>query len=199
MERIIDIRPIKKQLRADCKKSRKELDKKRKELLDKKINAKLLNLWATREAKTVLVYISTEIEVDTRPFINELFSRGKRVGAPRCENLDGDMSFYTIRSYEDLESGSFSLLEPNTQKCERLTDFENCICLVPAFMFDKNGYRLGYGKGFYDRFLADFHGITIGVCYDFEITDSLYHGKFDRAVDMIVTDKQIIDTRTENP
>lgn len=197
MEKIIDIRPIKKQLRSECKQKRRELDPQKKQAADKKIRAKLLNLWAIREAKTVLVYISTDIEVDTKETALQLLSRGKRIAAPRCENLDGDMSFYIIKSFDDLEKGSFSLYEPDLSKCEKLTDFTDSLVIVPAFMFDKKGYRLGYGKGFYDRFLADYNGTTLGICYDFEITDSLYHGKFDRAVDMIVTDKRIIDTRPE--
>lgn len=197
MEKITDIRPIKKQLRSECKLKRKELDAQKKKALDRKIRAKLLNLWAIREAKTVLVYISTDIEIDTKETVSQLFSRGKRVAAPRCENLNGDMSFYVIKSFDDLEKGSFSLYEPLPEKCEKLTDFDDSVVIVPAFLFDKKGYRLGYGKGFYDRFLADYNGTAIGICYDFEITDSLYHGKFDRAVDMIVTDKRIIDIRPE--
>jgi 5-formyltetrahydrofolate cyclo-ligase len=59
-------------------------------------------------------------------------------------------------------------------------------------MFDKSGYRLGYGKGYYDRYLSKYKGSTIGICYSQNIKDELFHGKFDRTVDMIVTEKQII-------
>ncbi len=195
MEKVIDIRPIKKQLRADCKQSRKNMNSAEKETYDKKIKNKLLNLFIFRDSQTVLTYVSTDIEVDTRGLLEELFKSKKTVAVPRCENKDGDMAFYIIKSFDDLESGYCGVLEPIPQKCEILTEFENSVCIVPAFLFDKKGYRLGYGKGYYDRFLAKYTGITVGICYDNNITDSLFHGKYDRTVNMIVTDKRIIDNR----
>lgn len=197
MEKLIDIRPIKKQLRADCKQARKEMDSTEKQTFDKKIKNKLLNLFIMRDAETVLTYVSTDIEVDTKSLLEELFKSKKRVAVPKCENNDGDMAFYLINSFDDLESGYCGVLEPIPQKCEMLTEFENSVCIVPAFLFDKKGYRLGYGKGYYDRFLAGYTGISVGICYDGNITDSLFHGKFDRPVNMIVTDKQIIDNRSD--
>ncbi len=66
------------------------------------------------------------------------------------------------------------------------------ICIVPAFMFDKNGYRLGYGKGYYDRYLSRYEGTTIGICYSENLQTELFHGKYDRSVDLVVTDREII-------
>ena len=77
-------------------------------------------------------------------------------------------------------------------KSSVIDDTKDSICIVPAFMFDKSGYRLGYGKGYYDRYLSKYKGSTIGICYSQNIKDELFHGKFDRTVDMIVTEKQII-------
>lgn len=195
MEKIIDIRPIKKQMRADCKAQRKALDKDKKSAADRKIGNKLLNLWLLRDVSTVLIYVSTDIEVDTKELIEELLKRGKTVAVPRCENDKGDMNFYIIHSFDDLESGYFGVSEPK-KETEMLTDFSSSVCIVPAFLFDKTGYRLGYGKGFYDRFLANYNGATIGICYDNNVVDSLFHGRFDRAVQMIVTEKRVLDNRT---
>ena len=88
--------------------------------------------------------------------------------------------------------GSFGVLEPVADEKKLLTETENTICIVPAFMFDKNGFRLGYGKGYYDRYLSRYKGSTIGICYDENITDELFHGRYDRAVDFVLTEKQII-------
>ena len=71
-------------------------------------------------------------------------------------------------------------------------DTKDCVCIVPAFMFDKQGYRLGYGKGYYDRYLSRYKGSTIGICYGENLVNELFHGKYDRTVDMIVTEKDII-------
>ena len=195
MEKIIDIRPIKKKMRAEAKESRLSMDVAIKSSLDKKICNRLLNLWAVRETETFLCYVSTEIEVDTKEFINALLSAGKKVAVPRCEGGPSEMNFYYINSLNELSVGAFGVLEPESKKEKMLTETENTICIVPAFMFDKSGYRLGYGKGYYDRYLSKYKGSTIGICYSQNIKDELFHGKYDRTVDMIVTEKQIITTK----
>lgn len=195
MEKVIDIRPIKKKMRAEAKEGRLSMDATVKGACDKKICNKLLNLWAVRETDTFLCYVSTDIEVDTRELINALLSSGKRVAVPRCEGGPSEMNFYYINSLDELLPGSFGVLEPESDEENMLTQTENTICIVPAFMFDKSGYRLGYGKGYYDRYLSKYKGSTIGICYSQNVKDELFHGKFDRTVDMIVTEKQIITTK----
>ncbi len=192
MEKVIDIRPIKKEMRAQAKENRLSMDSFVKSSLDKKICNRLLNLWAVRETNTFLCYVSTEIEVETKEFIKALLSAGKKVAVPRCEGGPSEMNFYYINSLDELSPGSFGVLEPEPDKAKMLVETENTICIVPAFMFDKSGYRLGYGKGYYDRYLSKYKGSTIGICYSQNIKDELFHGKYDRTVDMIVTEKQII-------
>lgn len=192
MEKIVDIRPIKKQMRRDVKEKRQSMPAELKAFFDKKICNKLLNLWAVRETETFLCYVSTAIEVDTKMFINSLLASGKRVAVPRCVEGKSEMNFFFINSLDELLPGAFGVLEPVADEKNLLTETENTICIVPAFMFDKNGFRLGYGKGYYDRYLSRYKGSTIGICYDENITDELFHGKYDRAVDLVLTEKQII-------
>lgn len=168
-----------------------------KQTLDRKIKNRLLNMWAIRQVDTVLCYVSTDIEVDTRELINTLLQMGKRVAVPRCEDGRTEMNFYYIDSLESLSSGSFGVDEPDPQKCVMVGKTEGTVCIVPAFMFDKSGYRLGYGKGYYDRYLSGYKGSTIGICYDANIVDELYHGKYDRTVDLVVTEKEIITVRED--
>ena len=68
----------------------------------------------------------------------------------------------------------------------------HCVCIVPGLAFDKNGYRIGYGKGYYDRFLKDFNGTKIGLCRCDFLKDALPVNEFDHKVDMIITEKGII-------
>ena len=192
MEKIVDIRPIKKQMRSSCKEARRSMDKTLKANLDKKIQNKLLNLFVVREADVVLTYVSTPIEVKTLDFITTLLEQGKKVAVPKCLNDKGDMDFFLINSLDDLEDGYFGVREPNPGTATKVTTTEKTVCIVPAFLFDEKGYRLGYGKGYYDRYLSKYKGSTIGICYSQNIKDELFHGKFDRTVDMIVTEKQII-------
>ncbi len=195
MEKVIDIRPIKKKLRADVREKRKAMPVNIKAAYDRKICNKLLNLWAVREAEVFLCYVSTPIEVDTLTFINALLQSGKRVAVPRCEGGKSEMNFYFIDSLDELSPGSFGVNEPYPDPCRRVEETENSICIVPAFMFDKTGYRLGYGKGYYDRYLSRYKGATIGICYDENITDELFHGRFDRTVDFVLSEKRIITVK----
>lgn len=193
MGKIIDIRPIKKQMRSSCKEARRSMDKTFKANYDKKIQNKLLNLFVVREADVVLTYVSTPIEVKTLDFITTLLDQGKKVAVPKCLNDKGDMVFFLINSLDDLEDGFFGVREPNPETATKVTTTEKTVCIVPAFLFDEKGYRLGYGKGYYDRFLSEFEGKTVGICYEENICDSLMHGKYDRPVTMIVTEKRIVD------
>ena len=193
MEKVVDIRPIKKQMRSSCKEARRSMDEIFKSNSDKKIQNKLLNLFVVREADVVLTYVSTPIEVKTLDFITALLEQGKKVAVPKCLNDKGDMDFFLINSLDELEDGFFGVREPNPETAEKVLTTEKTVCVVPAFLFDAKGYRLGYGKGYYDRFLSKFSGKTVGICYEENICDSLMHGKYDRPVALIVTEKRIVD------
>lgn len=195
MEKVIDIRPVKKKLRAEQKEKRLSMEPLLKSSYDKKICNKLLNLWTVRDSETILCYVSTSIEVDTLSFIKSLLSSGKKVAVPRCEGEKSNMNFYYINSLDELSAGSFGVLEPEPDEKKMVTDTVGSVCIVPAFMFDKSGYRLGYGKGYYDRYLSRYNGVAIGICYDENITDELFRGKYDRAVDFVLTERRIINKK----
>ena len=99
------------------------------------------------------------------------------------------MDFYFIKSYDDLSPGKYGILEPVPERCEKAVDFLRGLCLVPGLSFDLQGYRLGFGKGYYDRFLSDFGGTTVGICYSKCTMGELPRGTFDRAVDIVLTEK----------
>lgn len=186
----VDIRPLKTRLRNESRQYRLSLSAEDKERSDRKIANKLLNLWTFRDADTLLAYMSTDIEVDTRFLIERAWSLGKKVAVPRCVSGTRNMIFYYITSFDDLENGAFGVMEP-TQACLPVTDFSKSICVVPALVFDKHCFRLGYGKGYYDRFLASFRGTAVGVCYEACRKDDLPHGKYDKGLDLFITENRI--------
>jgi 5-formyltetrahydrofolate cyclo-ligase len=188
-----DIRVQKTLIRDESKAFRQNLSFDEKQRLDRKIANRLLNLWYFREVDLLLTYVSNSIEVDTKFIIQQALAQGKRVAVPRCVDGTRNLEFYLINSLEVLATGSFGLLEPPVNTCEKLTDFSGALCIVPALAFDPNGYRLGFGKGYYDRFLSNSNFKTIGICYDNCIFNELPHGKYDRKVNMIVTESRIID------
>lgn len=190
-----DIRPLKQKLRAESKLYRNELSNNEKAELDSKISDRLFNTWQYKNCEVLLTYVSTEIEVDTREIISRALADGKRVAVPRCIDNTRLMDFYFIKDFDDLESGYMGVLEPIPEKCEKMTDFSEGLCIVPALMFDLHGYRLGYGKGYYDRFLSNFCGETLGICYNRCVREKLPHGKFDKCVERIITQSRIITVK----
>ncbi len=187
-----DIRPIKAELRSRYKKLRMGLSPAAKDEMDLKILNRMMNLWQYRDSETILTYVSTAIEVDTRRLIEKSIEAGKKVAVPRCVPGTREMEFYLIHSLDELSAGTFGVLEPDPQKSALLEDFSEGLCIVPALAFDFQGYRLGYGKGYYDRFLARFGGSTVGMCYDSCMARSLPAGRYDRPVNLIVTQRKIL-------
>ncbi len=186
-----NIKTRKTNLREKYRKIREKLNLKLKEIMDGKILKKLLILKKYKEASKVLVYISKDIEVNTQKIIDRCLKDGKQVAAPVCNKETKTMKFYFINSAKDLEKGTFGILEPIVSKCEEVTDFSDSICIVPGFSFDRFGYRLGYGHGYYDRFLGEFNGTTIGLCYSNCISHQLPRGRFDKPVDILITNLYI--------
>lgn len=188
---LIDLKEQKNLLRASYKKFRLELTALQKSELDEKILKNVLRLNEYKSNDTLLCYVSTKIEVDTLKLIEQALKDKKRVAVPRCVENTREMEFYFINSLDELEPGSFGVLEPIKNKAEILTDFGKGLCIVPGLGFDCNGYRLGYGKGYYDRFLSSFCGSTVGICYSECVKWHLPHGFYDKNVDFLVTEKYI--------
>lgn len=116
------------------------------------------------EASLVLTYVSREAEVGTRPLIESLLAEGRRVAVPRVDLEAHDMAFHEIRSLDELVPRTMRILEPAADAPVVTTpDMVGSVCLVPGLVFDGAGYRVGYGGGYYDRFLAFYPGDKIGL------------------------------------
>ena len=188
---VSDIRARKMELRRRCREFRQGLTEEKKRQMDGFILKRVQSLRQYRNERVILTYVSTSIEVDTRNLIEKALAAGKHVAVPRCVPGTREMEFYFSRSLDDLEPGAFGVLEPVPEKCRKLIDYSRGLCLVPGLGFDYAGYRLGYGKGYYDRFLSQFGGSTAGICYQGCVRWRLPHGRFDRAVDVLITEGYI--------
>lgn len=178
-------------LRNQIKQYRRELSEK--QTLSSQICSRFLHSQEYRECSAILCYLPLPDEVDTKLIIQNAFKDKKKVGVPYCLDKQGNMDFFCIESFDDLHIGSFGILEPNVEKCKRIESFKDSIIIVPALCFDKNGNRLGYGKGYYDRFFQKHSLISFGLCYNSLILDYIPADEFDRGVDYIITEKQIIN------
>lgn len=154
----------------------------------------LMNCEAYKNADAVFTYYSVGDEVDTVNIITKALADGKKVALPKCTDKNGMMKFYFIESIEgSLVDGMFSIREPDVSVCNEADYFENSICLVPGIAFDVKGTRLGLGGGYYDRFLSNFKGKKIGLCYEACLCDELPSENHDIKVEMIITDKKVYE------
>lgn len=190
----MDIVALEKQrLREERLAAREALSEQERSVLDDRITQKLLATSEYAEATTVLTYVSVSSEVSTRMFIECALRDGKTVAVPRC--LPGHcLEFVAIASLEQLVAAPFNLLEP-AKELPAVTEDQknNSICIVPALLVDTKGYRLGYGAGFYDRFLSTYPGKKICLAYQQNlIRTTLPHTAFDVAVDMVITESDVL-------
>ena len=183
----------KQRLREERLAAREALSEQERSVLDDRITQKLLATSEYVEATTVLTYVSVSSEVSTRMFIECALRDGKTVAVPRC--LPGHcLEFVAIASLKQLVAAPFNLLEP-AKELPALTEDQrnNSICIVPALLVDIKGYRLGYGAGFYDRFLSTYLGKKICLAYQQNLSRTMLpHTAFDVAVDLVITESDVL-------
>lgn len=155
------MREVKKALRRELIARRRALDPAEKARADSSIFMQLLPLLSGVSA--VFTYVSTQIEVDTRALIGCCLERGVPVAVP--VSGDEELCFYYITDTAQLAEGRYGIPEPADRSRPAAAD-ERTLCIVPALCADGEGLRLGYGKGYYDRFLRDFAGRSVILCYE---------------------------------
>lgn len=182
--------PLKSDLRKSLIKKRKNIDSKA--ARDLSIINNLEKLEEYKKARLVLFYAANEYEINIDFLFENSVKSGKLAAFPACRDNCGNMDFYYINTLNELKSGFFNIREPDTAVCKKVVDFSGSICIVPGISYDKRGYRLGYGKGYYDRFLQNYAYFSVGVCYNKLIVDELPADKFDIPVDLVVTENGVL-------
>lgn len=151
---------------------------------------------AFQKAQVVLVYMDYRSEVMTTELVAELLSAGeKRVFAPKVEGMD--IRFYEIASMEELTDGYQGIREPLKAQeklfTQEMSREQDCLILVPGAVFDRERGRMGYGKGFYDRYLAAFPGLTsVSPAFECQIARKVPVEEHDKRPDMIITETEVI-------
>lgn len=143
-----------------------------------------------REASCVLSYVSFGNEVDTLVLLEGLLAEGRRVAVPRCDAETHRMRFCVIESLDELAPGAHGILEPPAA-AHALTvpEMVRSVCLVPGLVFDGAGYRVGYGGGYYDRFLWFYPGDKVGLARTMMLSSNpLPHDEHDLPVDFLATE-----------
>lgn len=158
------------------------------------IMQKVLMLPEYIEADHVLLYADYRHEVMTKEIFDDAILRKKKVYFPKCNPDDGSMEFYQVVSIRQLENGYKGIKEPtaNPEYLYHHHKEENTLMIVPGVAFDMNGHRIGYGKGYYDRFLQDKRQITaVALAFAQQLADVIPHEAYDIRMDKIVTEEII--------
>ena len=143
-------------------------------------------------ATTVLTFFPVRGEPDILPLAKRLLEKGITVAFPISHKEDVRLEFRAICNINDLKVGTYKICEP-TESTQTLSRFGcDAVCLVPALSFDRCGMRLGYGMGYYDRFLTGFGGISLGVAFSDLLVDKLPATDTDIPVQKIITEGGVI-------
>ena len=179
----------KNQLRRHFKAVRAGLLEGERRAIDAAIAGNVAGLPEFAEADGVFTYLSFGAEVDTRILIECAWTVGKAVALPRVVPGTRQMRWYAVDSLDCLERSSFGVEEPPADPAREVTprDFHTPVALVPGLAFDREGYRLGYGGGFYDKFLAqEPEHPTLALCYGFQLFPCLETDPHDVPVDQVL-------------
>ena len=173
-------------LRAHFLALRNALDTKEKCAFDKALCREITNHPAFLQAELLLCYAPVRGEPDLSTAYLAAQKRGMKIAFPRCEGKH--MTFHEVRDLSQLQAGRFGIPTPPEDAREVHTN-AHTLCLLPALSATKQGVRLGYGGGFYDRFLPNFKGATLLAIYECLLSDDLPREATDISADHILTEK----------
>lgn len=186
---------MKKEFRKKVINLRKEKDKDFIKHNSDIITDKLLNLDCIKNAKNIMLYLDFNNEVSTDNLIKKLLNLGKIVSSPITLKEERKLIPSQITDLKNgIQYGAYNIREPKPECSPAINIKDLDVVIVPAVAYDKNCYRLGYGGGFYDRFLENLRkdAVTIGIAFDLQIFDEVPKEAHDAQLDYIVTESRIL-------
>lgn len=183
----------KKNTRINILKIREALIEEDHDLKDNIIFDKLYNLDLYKNSNNIFVYINYKDEINTKRFINKALEDGKKIYVPKIYRDTRTMKAIFINSLDNLEKNSMGILEPNDDTLV-INKKDIDLIIVPGAVFDKSFNRIGYGGGYYDKYLEEIRekDNKIALAYDFQIIDEIEAEDHDIKMDYIITDKRIL-------
>lgn len=176
-------------LRTICMRAREKMDHDAKKAADGAMIRTIMAHSAFKNADLILLFYPVRGEIDLLPLCDAALEKGISVAFPRCEG--SEMTFHTVGRLDELEMGRFGIPAPRAD-APAAKATERTLCILPGLAAGKDGTRLGYGGGFYDRYLTTFEGITLFPVYEKQLFPKLPVEEFDRLVDLIVTEKGVL-------
>ena len=185
--------PDKKEIRKNMISKRDNILKEAKEIMDKNIILKLKESEYYKKSKNIFIYLGFGSEIDTMSYIQEFINEGKHIFIPRTDIKTKKMEAVEITSLEGLKENKYGILEPDDSKeefCKNNLD----LIILPGVAFDLVGKRIGYGGGYYDRYLENIDKkiIKVALIYDFQLLENVPAEEHDIKADYIITETMSI-------
>ncbi|HLG25281.1 MAG TPA: 5-formyltetrahydrofolate cyclo-ligase [Candidatus Gracilibacteria bacterium] len=185
---------MKQRLRSEILLKRLKQQPVQKRKKDQKILQLLQKMDEFKKARKILLYLPIHGEVDLSALF-DIPTLNKKIVLPRVKSTTTTLILYNIKNLKDVELGAYKILEPK-KHLQKVKPEEIDLAFIPGIAFSKDGHRVGYGKGFYDRLMKKLTCPKIGIAYEFQIVNNIPGEKHDVPVDMIITEKT---TRISTP
>ena len=188
----------KKILRKEILEKRNNMDLVKKEEMDKKILKEFYESKYYKEAEKIFIYISYDSEINTKEIINKALKNNKKIYVPRTEFKTRHMDAVEITSLDNLIESKYGILEPSKEE-SYIDPNDLDLIVVPGVAFDRNGGRMGYGAGFYDRYFKKINKeninkiVKLALAYELQMLDKVPMNEQDVPVDYIITENGFIN------
>ncbi len=178
-------------LRKKILRERAQIPISTRENYSERINKLIKSTSYYKNSNTIMPFVSFNHEVDTHKFIKDAMAEGKRIVVPVSIHSTRELIPSELRDFDELEIGYYNILTPKEEFIRPVPKEEIDLILVPGIVFDSHGFRVGYGGGYYDRFLSDIEKTVpkIGIAFSMQIVEQVPRESFDIPVDMIITEK----------
>ena len=191
------MKKVKDEIRREYAAKRDALTADVREARSNKICTTAMNLISFRHAEIILLYSPIKSEIDVIPLAKAAWERGKAVAFPKCNKEDRTMKFHFVSCLEELEVGAYNIMEPKDDApiYDPANDKRVAICYVPGLTFDVYGYRLGYGKGYYDKYLSirkDYP--RVALAFECQMIEVIPADEHDIRPKLIITEEQCYES-----
>ncbi len=182
---------LKNKLRREVKEQIKLLDIKYCEETNTRIQEAILKLPEYKAAKTIFCFVGTREEIDTTIILQDALNQGKCVTVPKCIGK-GIMVAYQIESLAQLKEGAYGILEPDASKSIEISPSQIELALIPCLSANRKGQRIGYGGGFYDKYLEQTDAMRVVLCREQLMREDIPVEKYDRLMDVVVSEEKVV-------
>src|SRR5699024_2540050 len=175
------------QLRNTTLEILKNISERERNTIEQKLKRHLINSDLWKQATTIGITMTKGFEWRTKPIIEEAWRQGKQVCVPNCNPEERKLTLYQLQEYEQLEIVYYQLLEPKPEKTKKVEKSQIDLLIVPGIVFDEQGFRIGFGGGYYDRFLTDFPNENVSLVSTQQLLDHVPSESFDIPVNHLIT------------